>query len=50
MLTIYEHFGRMDGLKVAFVGDGNNVAASLAQACAHLGTSRHRHTARLRSV
>jgi ornithine carbamoyltransferase len=26
-------------LKVAFVGDGNNVAASLAQACTHLGTS-----------
>jgi ornithine carbamoyltransferase len=39
VLTIYEHFGRTDKLKVAFVGDGNNVAASLAQACTHLGTS-----------
>lgn len=39
MLTIYERFGRMNGLKVAFVGDGNNVAASLAQICAHVGTS-----------
>jgi ornithine carbamoyltransferase len=39
MLTIYERFGRMDGLKVAFVGDGNNVAASLAQVCAHMGTN-----------
>lgn len=39
ILTIYEHFGRTDGLKVAYVGDGNNVAASLAQACAHVGTS-----------
>jgi ornithine carbamoyltransferase len=39
LLTIYEHFGRLKGLKVAFIGDGNNVAASLAQACAHVGTS-----------
>lgn len=39
LLTIYEHFGRLEGLKVAFVGDGNNVAASLAQACAHVGAN-----------
>lgn len=39
MLTIYEHFGRMEGLKIAFVGDGNNVAASLAQICAHVGAN-----------
>ena len=38
LLTIYEHKGRLQGLKVAFVGDGNNVAASLALACASTGT------------
>jgi ornithine carbamoyltransferase len=28
--TLQERFGRLDGLRVAFVGDGNNVARSLA--------------------
>jgi len=37
MLTIYEHFGHFDGLKLAYIGDGNNVAASLLLASAHLG-------------
>ena len=37
LLTISEHKGRLDGLKVAFVGDGNNVASSLALACASAG-------------
>jgi ornithine carbamoyltransferase len=37
VLTILEHFGRLDGLRVAFVGDGNNVAVSLLFACARLG-------------
>jgi len=37
MLTIHEHFGRLQGLKLAFIGDGNNVAASLLTACAHFG-------------
>jgi ornithine carbamoyltransferase len=32
LLTLFERFGRLDGLKVAFVGDGNNVATSLAEA------------------
>jgi len=30
MLTLKETFGRLEGLKVAYVGDGNNVARSLA--------------------
>lgn len=37
MLTIYEHFGRLRGLKLAFIGDGNNVAVSLLMASALLG-------------
>ena len=36
-LTIHEHFGGVAGRTVAFVGDGNNVASSLAIACAKLG-------------
>ncbi len=39
ILTIREHFGRLEGLALAFVGDGNNVAASVALACAHFGVS-----------
>ncbi len=38
MLTITEHFGRTDGLRLCYLGDGNNIAASLALACAHFGT------------
>ena len=37
MLTIKEHLGRLDGVKLAFIGDGNNVARSLAFASAKLG-------------
>ncbi len=37
ILTIRESLGELPGLQLAFVGDGNNVAASLALACAHFG-------------
>jgi ornithine carbamoyltransferase len=37
LLTIYERKGSLKGLKVAFIGDGNNVATSLAFGCALTG-------------
>jgi ornithine carbamoyltransferase len=37
LLTVYERKGRFAGLSLAFVGDGNNVAASLAQGSAMVG-------------
>jgi len=36
-LTILEHKGRLDGLRVAYVGDSNNVSNSLMFAAARLG-------------
>ncbi len=36
-LTIQEKFGRLKGLKVSFIGDGNNVATSLLHVSAKLG-------------
>ncbi len=36
-LTIQEHKGRLKGLRVAYVGDGFNVANSLLHICAKLG-------------
>jgi ornithine carbamoyltransferase len=36
-LTLVERFGELRGRTIAFVGDGNNVARSLAQAVAMLG-------------
>jgi len=37
MLTIQEHCGKLEGVKIAFIGDGNNMARSLAFGCAKLG-------------
>ena len=37
VLTILEHFGHLEDLNIAFIGDGNNVATSLLFACARLG-------------
>ena len=38
MLTIHERKGALEHPRVAFVGDGNNIASSLALACASVGT------------
>ncbi|HEX6502526.1 MAG TPA: ornithine carbamoyltransferase [Terriglobales bacterium] len=37
--TLMEKFGRVENLKLAFVGDGNNVLHSLLLTCAALGSS-----------
>jgi len=37
VFTLKEHFGRLRGLKLAYVGDGNNVAHSLLLCGARLG-------------
>lgn len=37
VLTIYEEFGRLEGLKVAYLGDSNNVTRSLLFAAARFG-------------
>ncbi|MFC6039241.1 ornithine carbamoyltransferase [Paenisporosarcina macmurdoensis] len=39
LLTIHEIKGYLQGQKLAYVGDGNNVAHSLIIACAHLGVN-----------
>ncbi len=39
LLTLRERFGDLTGRKLAWVGDGNNVAKSLARGCARVGMS-----------
>jgi ornithine carbamoyltransferase len=37
LLTLRDHLGRLEGRRLAYIGDGNNVAASLAYAAALSG-------------
>lgn len=37
MLTVRERFGRTEGIRIAYIGDGNNVACSLLLTAAMLG-------------
>ena len=37
LLTLRQHFGVLKGLRLAYLGDGNNVAHSLLEACALAG-------------
>ena len=39
MLTIRERLGRLEGVRVVYLGDGNNVCSSLMVAAARLGSS-----------
>ena len=39
LLTMSEHKGDLGGLNVAYVGDGNNIASSLAIACSAVGAN-----------
>jgi ornithine carbamoyltransferase len=39
VMTIRERFGRLEDVTVAYLGDGNNVCASLMVACAKLGAA-----------
>jgi ornithine carbamoyltransferase len=37
LLTVKQLIGRLEGAKIAFIGEGNNVSRSLAEACALAG-------------
>jgi ornithine carbamoyltransferase len=37
LFTVYEKKGRLEGLRLAYVGDGNNVAHSLIEGCSKMG-------------
>jgi ornithine carbamoyltransferase len=39
LFTVYEKKGRLEGLRLAFVGDGNNVCHSLLYGCSKMGMS-----------
>ena len=42
VMTIRERFGRLEGVRLAYLGDGNNVCPSLMVAAAKLGMALHR--------
>lgn len=37
LMTAYEHKGKLEGLKFAYIGDGNNMAHSIMYGCARAG-------------
>ena len=37
LMTTYEHNGKLEGLKFAYIGDGNNMAHSIMYGCAKAG-------------
>ncbi len=37
LMTTYEHKGKLEGLMLAYIGDGNNMAHSLMYGCAKVG-------------
>jgi len=39
LMTIQERFGRLQGVRLGYVGDGNNVLHSLLQGCSRCGVS-----------
>lgn len=39
LMTLRERFGELEGLRLAYLGDGNNVARSLLNACVRCGVS-----------
>jgi ornithine carbamoyltransferase len=39
LLTVREEFGRLEGVEISYIGDGNNVAHSLAIGCALTGAN-----------
>ena len=39
LLSMAEHKGDLEGMNVAYVGDGNNIASSLAIACSSVGAN-----------
>ena len=47
LMTIYEKKGALNGMKLAWIGDGNNVCNSAILSCALMGMSVNGHTPRL---
>ncbi|MGQ9788247.1 MAG: ornithine carbamoyltransferase [Candidatus Hadarchaeaceae archaeon] len=41
LMTIREKFGKLKGINVAWVGDGNNVCVSLMEGCSLMGANFH---------